>query len=193
MRSIFGLSVLLFLAACGASVPPPPKNIDNACEIKAERPRWFKSMLAAQTKWKVPVAVQMAVIYQESKFRGDARTPLAYKLNVIPMGRSSSAFGYAQAIDSTWKWYKRDTGNSGARRDRFDDSVDFMGWYMDQSFKKLGIAKTDARKQYLAYHDGHAGYRRGTHRRKRWLLRISKKVAARAKLYGKQLSDCAQS
>ncbi len=189
MRPFHTLILLLLLAACG-TVKPPPSNINDACAIKTERPQWIKAMQQVEGRWGVPVAVQMATIYQESKFRGDARTPLSFKLGVIPMGRDSSAFGYAQVIDSTWKWYQRDTGNRGARRDRFDDSVDFIGWYMDQSFQKLGIAKTNARKQYLAYHDGHAGYKRGTHRRKRWLLRISRKVQERADLYDKQLAGC---
>jgi len=183
------ISLVLFLSAC-AGVTPPPTNLDNACAIAQERPKWFKAMARVQEKWQVPISVQLAVIYQESKFRGDARTPLAFKLGVIPMGRDSSAYGYAQAIDSTWKWYQRETGNFSARRDRFEDAVDFMGWYMDQSTQKLGIPKTSARKQYLAYHDGHSGYRRGTHRRKRWLMRISRDVQKRAKTYAKQLSEC---
>ena len=193
MRTFIAFSTLLFLSACGSAVQPPPSNILDACVIKAERPKWFNAMVSAKAKWGVPVSVQMATIYQESKFKGDARTPLSYKLGVIPMGRNSSAFGYAQAIDSTWKWYLRDTGNRGARRDNFADSVDFMGWYMDQSTQKLGISKTSARKQYLAYHDGHTGYRRGTYHRKRWLLRISKEVQKRTKVYAKQLATCTES
>ena len=30
--------------------------------------------------------------------------------------------------------------------------------------------KWDPKKLYLAYHEGHGGYRRGTHRNKKWLL-----------------------
>jgi len=189
-RIVSGVAVLVLLATCGPSVPPPPRNLNDACAIKAERPKWFKAMAGVEQKWGVPVAVQMATIYQESKFRGDARTPLNYSMGVIPMGRDSSAYGYAQAIDSTWKWYLRDTGRSGARRDRFDDAVDFMGWYFDQSEQRLGIEKDSARKQYLAYHDGHTGYRRGSYKRKKWLVRISKEVAARAEMYTTQLEEC---
>ncbi len=190
MKSLVSVSLLLILCACGASVQPPPNNLNDACAIIKERPKWYKAMLATQSKWDVPVAVQMATIYQESKFKGQARTPLAFKLDVIPMGRNSSAYGFAQAIDSTWKWYMRETGNRSAKRDDFDDAVDFMGWYMDQSFQRLGIPKTSARNQYLAYHDGHAGYRRRTYRRKGWLMRVSKEVQARAEMYSEQLAEC---
>ena len=190
MKPVPILFLLLLLSSCATSVTPPPSNLNDACAIKAERPQWYNAMLATQKKWDVPIAVQMATIYQESKFKGQARTPLEFKLNVIPMGRNSSAYGYSQAIDSTWKWYKRETRNASAKRDNFEDAVDFMGWYMDQSTQKLGISKTSARKQYLAYHDGHAGYRRGTYRRKGWLMRISKEVQARAEMYSEQLQSC---
>lgn len=190
MKSRLALLCLSVLMACSGNIQAPPKNLNDACVIKSARPKWFNSMLTAQEKWGIPVSVQMATIYQESKFVGDARTPLSYKMGVIPMGRRSSAYGYAQAIDSTWKWYKRETKNNGARRDDFKDAVDFMGWYMNQSTQKLGIPKTNARKQYLAYHDGHSGYRRGTYRRKGWLMRISKEVQARANLYKDQLAEC---
>lgn len=190
MRSVRAILLLFLLVSCGSNVPPPPRNLDDACEIKAERPRWYKAMNRVESKWGVPVPVQMATIYQESRFRGDARTPLAFKLGVIPMGRNSSAYGYSQAIDSTWDWYRSDTGRKSARRDRFGDAVDFMGWYMDQSEQKLSIPKTDARNHYLAYHDGHNGYARGSYKRKAWLMNISSDVEARAVMYSQQLAGC---
>ena len=191
-KVILPIILCLLLQACGGSVPPPPRNLNDACAIKAERPRWFKDMQGVQSKWGVPVHVQMATIYQESKFKGDARTPLDFALGVIPMGRDSSAYGYSQALDATWDWYRRDTGNRNAKRDNFTDAVDFMGWYMDQSTQKLAIAKADARAQYLAYHDGHSGYARRSYKRKAWLMRVSSEVAARAKMYEEQLVACAK-
>ncbi len=180
----------LLLVTCSPAVQAPPGNIDDACVIKQQRPGWMKAMIRTQSRWGVPIAVQMSTIYYESKFKAQARTPLDFTMGVIPMGRNSSAFGYAQAIDSTWKWYMRDTGNRSARRDDFADAVDFMGWYMDQSYQRLGISKSNARRQYLAYHDGHAGYRRGTYRRKRWLMRVAKQVQRRAEMYAEQLTEC---
>ena len=94
------LFLVLLLSACGGM--SPPKNLDNACAIVKERPKYLSAMKKSERKWGVPVNVQMAVIYQESKFDGDARTPHTYALGVIPMGRQSSAYGYSQAIDGTW-------------------------------------------------------------------------------------------
>lgn len=190
MRRKMAAGLALLVAACSGSVPPPPSNIDDACVIAAERPEWLKAMKATQEKWGVPINVQMAFIYQESKFRGDARTPLRFELGVIPMGRQSSAYGYAQAIDSTWKWYLRDTGNRGARRDDIGDATDFMGWYMNQTLERNGVALSDARNQYLAYHDGHTGFKRRSYRRKRWLVRISGEIEDRAAMYADQLAIC---
>lgn len=167
-----------------------PRNLDNACAILDERPRYLAAMKQTERDWGVPVHVQMATIYQESKFIGNARTPHRFALGVIPMGRQSSAYGYSQALDGTWEDYKRATRSYGARRDKISDATDFIGWYMDQSEQKLGISKWDAASQYLAYHEGHSGFARGSHRRKAWLMRVAAEVAARADLYQMQLIAC---
>ncbi|GAA6209260.1 hypothetical protein NBRC116601_25530 [Cognatishimia sp. WU-CL00825] len=106
------------------------------------------------------------------------------------MGRQSSAYGYSQALDATWEGYKRDTGRRGADRDDIFDATDFIGWYMNQTREKNGIALTDARNQYLAYHEGHTGFARGTYRNKAWLVRVSGEVANRSVTYKRQLSNC---
>ena len=94
-RSLRALILLGFVAACGSSNYAPPKNLDNACSIVDQRPSYLTAMKRTQNRWGVPVAVQMATIYQESKFIGNARTPRQYALGVIPTGRQSSAYGYA--------------------------------------------------------------------------------------------------
>ncbi len=189
-RILRNTALLLFVAACGSANYSAPRNLDNACAIVAQRPAYLKAMKHAQARWGVPVAVQMATIYQESKFIGNARTPHAYALGIIPLGRQSSAYGYSQALDRTWDEYRRDTGNRGARRDNIRDAADFIGWYMNGSSEKLGISRSDAASQYLAYHEGRSGFARGTHRSKSWLRSIARQVAARADLYARQLSSC---
>jgi hypothetical protein len=164
--------------------------MDDACSILKQRPHFVRAFKATERKWNVPVHVQMATIYQESKFIGDARTPFRYVLGVIPMGRQSSAYGYAQALDGTWDEYKRETRSLGARRDDIRDAADFMGWYMNITKERNGIALTDARNLYLAYHEGHTGYARGTYRDKAWLMRIAGEVDARASTYQAQLAGC---
>ena len=116
--------------------------------------------------------------------------PNGFRLGVIPIGRQSSAYGYAQALDGTWKEYKQEAGRIGARRNKFRDAVDFMGWYMNASTRRLGIPSTDARNQYLAYHDGRTGYARGSYRAKPWLMRIAGEVDARSNMYRSQLISC---
>ena len=123
-------------------------------------------MNRAEARWGIPVSVQMATIFQESKFIGNARTPYRYSLGVIPMGRQSSAYGYSQALDATWDEYRSDTGRRGARRDDIEDATDFIGWYMAQSSEDLGISQSDASNQYLAYHEGRTGFARGSYRSK---------------------------
>ena len=76
-----------------------------------------------------------------------------------------------------------------AARD-FDDASDFIGWYTDQSQKKLGISKWDTYNQYLAYHEGQGGFSRRTYAKKDWLIRIARKVDGWARNYGGQLRAC---
>jgi hypothetical protein len=188
-RFLRASALLMMLASCGGGNFSAPRDLDNACAIADQRPAYLTAMQDTERKWGVPVHVQMATIYQESRFVGNARTPYRWALGVIPMGRQSSAYGYSQALDGTWEEYQ-DEVRRGARRDRIDDATDFMGWYMTQSEKGLGIAKTDAEQQYLAYHEGRTGYARGSHRDKAWLMEVAAEVGARAAMYEMQLLSC---
>jgi hypothetical protein len=182
--------LLLVLASCGGGNYSAPRNLDDACAIVRERPQYYRAMKATERKWGVPVHVQMATIHQESKFIGDARTPHQYALGVIPLGRQSSAYGYSQALDGTWDEYREDQNRRGAKRDRIDDATDFMGWYMDQSQDRLGISKSDARNQYLAYHEGRSGFARGSYNEKPWLMDVAARVDSRSDRYRAQLDAC---
>ncbi|MDP4893608.1 lytic transglycosylase [Cypionkella sp.] len=191
MSRLLRASVLfLALASCGGGNNSAPRNLDDACEILRQRPTYYRALKATERKWGVPVHVQMATIYQESKFIGNARTPHRYALGVIPMGRQSSAYGYSQALDGTWEEYQRDQRRFGARRDRMSDASDFMGWYMDQSSQKLGISKADAQSQYLAYHEGRKGFANQTYRNKPWLMDVASAIGQRSQTYANQLAMC---
>mgnify|MGYP003557508621 CR=1 FL=1 len=116
-RTLRAAILLLALASCGGGNYSAPHNLDDACAILAQRPPYWKAMKATERRWGVPVSVQMAAIYQESKFVGNARTPHRYALGVIPMGRQSSAYGYSQALDGTWEEYQQAEGGRGTKRD----------------------------------------------------------------------------
>lgn len=193
MSVMLRMAVLaLLLAACGPGRQEfsAPRNLDNACAIVAERPHYLSALRASERRWGVPVPVQMAIIHYESRFIGDARTPLRYTLGVIPMGRQSSAFGYSQALDRTWEEYQQQTGNRRAQRDSIADATDFIGWYSTLSRSRNGIALNDARNLYLAYHEGHAGYNRQSYNAKPWLLGVAQRVENRAVMYDAQLRAC---
>lgn len=190
-RFFRALVIVLLVASCGVGGNnSAPRNLDNACSILQQRPGYFRAFRAAERRWGVPIHVQMAVMHQESKFVSNARTPFQYKLGVIPIGRQSSAFGYSQALDGTWDDYRRDQGRTFARRNNIRDAADFMGWYMAGSNRALGIPLSDARNQYLAYHEGRTGFSRGSYRSKAWLLRVADNVASRSVLYQRQLATC---
>lgn len=191
-KPLRALVIVLLAASCGGGGynEPPRANLDDACAIVRERPQYYRAFKRVERKWGVPVHVQMATIHQESKFDGDARTPFQYALGVIPIGRQSSAFGYSQALDGTWDEYQVQQGGRRTRRDRIHDATDFMGWYMRQTRDSLGISLSDARNQYLAYHEGRTGFRRGSYNQKAWLLRVADNVDARSRMYQAQLVRC---
>ncbi|WP_439849146.1 hypothetical protein [Thioalkalicoccus limnaeus] len=178
------LATIVLVAAGCASAPKPPRQIDDACAIFAEQPRWYRAARQAERRWGTPVQVQLAIIRAESGFRHNAR-PRATQGQLL-----STAYGYPQAIDGTWDWYREQTGNRRARRTSFADAVDFIGWYTDVSQRQLGISKWDAHNQYLAYHEGHGGFQRGSYRNKDWLLRTARRVDQYAHTYGAQLRQC---
>ena len=182
--------LLLFLASCGGGNFSAPKNLDDACSIVRQRPSYYSAMRLSERKWGIPVSVQMATLYQESKFIGNARTPHRYTLGVIPMGRQSSAYGFSQALDGTWEEYQSDQNRRGARRDKIGDATDFIGWYMNDSSNILGISRSDAESQYLAYHEGRNGFANGSYKAKGWLVSIAAQIGARARRYHDQLVAC---
>jgi hypothetical protein len=186
--SLVILWTLAFVTLSGCA--SPLRNINNACDIFDDKSGWYDSTRRVEKKYKIPIHVQLAIIHQESKFKHDAKPPRKILFWFIPGPRKSTAFGYAQVLDGTWDWYKKSTGNSGADRDDFDDAVDFIGWYTNISHKKLGISRWNAEGQYLAYHEGHNGYRKKTYRKKKWLMQVAKKVNRNASKYSSQLKKC---
>ncbi len=178
------------LSGCATT---PPGNINDSCAIFKEKSGWYSAMKASQKRYGTPIHVQLAIIKQESAFKHNAKTKRDHIFWIIPWGRVTTAYGYAQVKDATWNWYKKKTGNSGADRDNFADAVDFIGWYTNLSSKTLGISKWDAEKQYLAYHEGQGGYRRGTYRKKPWLMKVARKVKRNSLRYAAQLKKCENS
>ncbi len=181
----------LWLAACSSTPSGPPRDQTNICGILGEREDWGDALSDAEHKWGAPPHVVMAIIWKESSFRSDAKTPKKYTFfGLVPNGRVSTAYGYSQALDGTWGWYQDETGNGWASREDFDDSVDFIGWYMTKTRRANGLSMTDAYSQYLAYHEGHTGFKRGTWKQKAWLKKAASRVTRRAQDYERQLSGC---
>ncbi len=180
-------SLVLIMSGCASA---PPKNPHDLCEIFNEKRDWYFAAKDSQEKWGSPKHVLMSMMYQESSFKHDAQPPMEYFLGFIPTGRASSAYGFSQAKTLTWDDYIKQTGNSGADRDDFDDAIDFMGWFVYKTNKINKVSKWDAYGQYLNYHDGWGGYKRGTYKKKKWLMAVANKVKHRASKYSGQLKKC---
>lgn len=181
--------VLLAMVVTGCATRPP-SNLDDICSVFTQKPKWYKSAVKSAEHWGGPLHVPMAIIYQESSFKHDAKPPMEYFLWVIPIGRQSDAYGYSQALDSTWKRYLNETGSRFKQRDNFANSFDFVQWYMHTTYKTNGVSKWDAYAQYLNYHEGQGGYSRKSYAQKPWLISTAQRVAERATRYHTQLSKC---
>ncbi len=184
------VSLCLLQAGCATSPPDDPGTL---CSVFREKDDWYEDAAEARDEWGSPIPVMMAIMHQESRFHAKARPPRKKILGFIPGPRPSDAYGYSQAKNSTWKEYERSAGRYGADRDDFGDAIDFIGWYNFQSRRRSGIPSNDTYRLYLAYHEGHGGYNRGSYRSKTWLNDVARKVQRRADTFQAQLSTCEES
>lgn len=184
------VTLFLLLSSCASGPPTRPNDL---CEVFKQKYGWHRAALKAEKKWQIPKHVSMAIMAQESSFRPKARPPRKYYLGFIPGPRPSSAYGYAQAIKGTWKIYINDTGEYWRKPDDFVDALDFINWYVTEAVNENGISVKNTRALYLNYHEGLAGYRRGTYKQKAWLGKVAGKVEQRANRYAAQYESCRSS
>ncbi len=187
MKQLTGILLLTCLiAGCAA---PPPRRQENICAVFDQHPDWYDYAKASGKKWGTPAHILMAFVKRESGYRHNAKPPYEWFL-FIPLGRKSSAKGYAQIQDPAWEDYTEETGGLFKSRSDLKDALDFIGWYNDKSNKRLGISKWDSKRLYLAYHEGHGGYQRGSYRKKPKVIRVASEVNQLARQYGSQLRQC---
>lgn len=186
---VLGVLLAALLLATGCGTVPPPKRQHNICEIFKQYPDWYDYARKSERQWGTPVSVQMAFVRHESSFRSHAK-PAGRWLWFIPFGRPSTATGYAQATNPVWSDYKKERGSFFSSRSDMEDALDFIGWYNHGTWRQLGIARDDAYRLYLAYHEGRGGYRRGTWRDKPQVQEVARRVNRTADLYASQLARC---
>ncbi len=186
LSSLLLAAAVALLTGCASA---PPKHQGNLCAIFDQYPEWYDAAKASQDKWGTPSHILMAFVKAESSFRHDAKPPIDWFL-FIPLGRKSSAEGYAQAKDEAWEEYEDETGGLFKSRSDIEDALDFIGWYNYKSNKYLGISKWDPKRLYLAYHEGRGGYARGSYRSKPQVVRVANRVDWQAREYGAQLRQC---
>ncbi|GAB4223233.1 MAG: transglycosylase SLT domain-containing protein [Francisella sp.] len=155
----------------------------DICTILKENPDWKKTLIKVHEKYKVEPEFIMALIYQESRFDAKAKS------------KHSTAYGYAQVINKTWKHFQEDV-KANAKRDNFDDSAEFVGWYVSQLANKLKIKMTDYSNLYMAYMLGATGFKRyknGTFKNTEKIekdKKITLKLKGYTKEYKSQLKQC---
>ena len=187
---VLSMVILYFMSGCMSLAPP--QNTENLCSIFAEKRGWYRFAERTEKKWDIPTTVLMSIINQESSFVHDALPPRTKILGFIPWKRPSTAYGYAQALDVTWNDYQTRNDKQRARRTRFKDAIDFVGWYLDTAARATGVDRGDAKNLYLIYHEGISGYESKTWQNKQFLLVAATKVERRVQTYQSQLENCAR-
>lgn len=180
------------MQGCASAPQPSAEQISDACDLLTDNRDWYRALRHSSKKWDAPMGLQLAIVNQESSFDGRARPARGPRkfFGLVQGDRPSTAYGYAQALETTWEVYKKDTGNSGADRHSFRDSVDFIGWYVNNTARQAGVKPSNYKAHYLAYHEGVGGYSRGTWKSKRWLVQRANHVAAQAARYESQIKHC---
>ncbi len=183
---LFAFALVFLVSGC---VTPTPRRQGNICAVFDQQPDWYDYARASEKRWGTPVHVLMAFVKKESSFQSHARPPMRWFL-FIPLGRASTALGYAQPLSQTWKDYRAERGNLLSSRSHMKDALDFVGWYNAKTRRELGISLYDAHRLYLAYHEGRGGYRRGTWKKKPKVRRAAQRVAETARRYKAQIARC---
>ena len=168
----------------------PVRNSGDICSIYEQKRSWYRASVAAADKWKQPLWIPMAFMSQESGFRSRAKPPRKRYFGFIPGPRISSAYGFAQVLDGTWRDYQQATGNHRGSRRRFRDALDFIHWYNKTNTQRNGIASTDTYNLYLGYHEGITGFRRKTYNQKPALMSVARNVKVLADAYQQQFRGC---
>ncbi len=180
LKKYFLFFLFLILIGCSSV----PRNTVNACAIFDEKYLWYKFAKSTEKKWGAPIELQMAIIKKESGYDWLARPERTKLFKIIPWKRPSSSLGYSQAVIDTWETYKRSTGKKYVTRVLFKDSSDFIGWYVDQTYKKMKVSKKNYFRQYLYYYNG------WTNKTRPESIPYAKEVSKTAKKYRAQIKRC---
>lgn len=173
VRIILVLSVVMCLG-CAQRVADP----DNICEIFRQHPEWCKILDRVRKKFGVPVAVEMAILYQESNFT-----------NYSAIESKKLSLGDEERTATFWQRYFGKFYYSQNKMN-FRLAANFMGWYLARLHKKLDIPFNEADTLYLVYGEGTLNYRLADYQFKQELVRTALMVAWRAREYQAQLPHC---
>ena len=133
-RIALAACVAMLVAGCAST---PPKRQADLCAVFEQHPAWYDYARDSADKWGTPMHVLMAFVRHESSYRSDARPPFRWFL-FIPLGRASSAKGYAQAQDPVWGEYQEERGQLFRSRSDMEDALDFVGWYNYKTVRQTG-------------------------------------------------------
>ena len=187
-----GIAILAAWQALAAWRWRPPSEPGNLCSIFREQPYWYAAASRAEYRFGVDVSTTMAVLFVESGFRRNARPPRSKLWGWLPWSRVSSAYGYAQATEPTWRDFESARGSASRNDPRH--AVEFVAWYFErlrQTLRARMPHEPTARELYAAYHQGAAGFLRGDWRDDVGAVQAISRFEAVHGRYREQFDGCA--
>ena len=82
MKKLIVLSLLVVISVSGC-FSTPAREVTNICNLLDEKVSWYRAAKLSEEKWKVPMHLQLAIIYQESHFASKAKPPRSKIFGII--------------------------------------------------------------------------------------------------------------
>lgn len=179
MKKSIIISFILMLSGCEKAI-----NRHNMCALFKDNTAWYQYHKYYEQKYKVPMAITLAIIEKESGFKAHARPVKTWLIkNVIPWEYASSSYGYAQALNGSWSEFQKAHKGEYHVRSAYKSNVAFINWYLH----KYADRYKSVEDKYLIYHNGPYS---NPKKAKQSVLHYAKEVAKKANTYDKQLKQC---
>lgn len=182
----FKFAALLIAILCSGCSSEPPSNPKDLCGVFQEKDSWYAAAHRVHERYGIPIHVAVAIMAQDHGLVMRENDPIDSVFSKF----KGEEEGYLTVSDEIWRQYAEEAGAFFCDRRNFGDALDFIGWYMNKSLKKCGVALSDAYDQYLCYREGWEGYNLESYKVKSWMQDAALQVVKRASAYRTQLLQC---
>lgn len=129
------------------------------CSVLEKRKNWHYALALTEARWGIDSAIIYALIDQTWQFDNQNDVPRWRKL--VTRAKTPKSPFAGGMFEPTWARYTFETGQSGAKPNRFSDYADFTAWYLDASLTPAYLDPNDPVMAWMAWHLGGKAVRYG--------------------------------